>query len=284
MEINKEQLKNWGGTHTEFSFSNPYCCTSQICNRSFFDLPLFQYWCDLLKVPKRYHRKFWEWAYIAQALHERGMLSVGKKGICFGCGEEPLVDGFASFGCEIMATDLKAGADNTWVQTGQNAAGDIRKLYKGITPEADFLKRVTYRDVNMNDIPVDLTGYDFCWSSCALEHLGSLKHGLDFIHNSLKVVKPGGILVHTTEYNLDSPEETLETKDLSVYRRKDIKGVVKELEAEGHHVSPLDLYQGDTVEDGYAGVPPYTSIVHLRLMLMQFRCTSIGLIVQKAEG
>lgn len=211
------------------------------------------------------------------------MLARGRKGIGFGCGEEPLVDGFASFGCEIRATDLKAGEDNTWVQTGQNAAGDIKKLHKGISAWTQFSQNVTYQDVDMNEIPENLTGYDFCWSSCALEHLGSLKHGLDFIRNSLNVVRPGGILVHTTEYNLDSPEETLESTDLSIYRKKDIEGLVQELEAEGHTLSPIDFRQGDGVEDGFADVPPYTSNVHLRLMLSKFRCTSIGLIVRKAE-
>ena len=283
MSTNKEQLKTWGGTHQNLIFHEPYVCTSQICNSSFFDLPLFQYWCDRLKAPKVYHRKAWEWVYIAPAPQERGMLAEGRKGIGFGCGEEPLVDGFASFGCKIRATDLKAGEDNAWVKTGQNAAGDIKKLHKGISSLNQFLKNVTYQDVNMNEIPDDLRGYDFCWSSCALEHLGSLKHGLDFIRNSLKVVRPGGVMVHTTEYNLDEQEETLECTNLSIYRKQDIEGVIQELEMEGHTVSPLDLHQGDSIEDGFADIPPYTSNVHLRLMLSKFRCTSIGLIVRKAE-
>jgi len=30
-------------------------------------------------------------------------------------------------------------------------------------------------------LPADLTGFDFCWSICALEHLGTIAQGLDFI-------------------------------------------------------------------------------------------------------
>ena len=252
-----------------------------ICNASFFDMPLYQYWCDKLKIPRNYHRKVWEFVYIAQALYERGCLSPGKKGIGFGCGEEPLVDAFASFGCQVLATDLQADENNPWVKTEQNAAGNVEKLFKSISSRENFSRRVTFRYIDMKEIPDDLYDYDFCWSSCALEHLGSLQHGLDFVHNSLKVVKPGGVLVHTTEFNLDSDDETLETPDLSLYRRSDIEKLIARLEQEGHEVSPLDLYQGKCIEDGFADVPPYTSCVHLRLMISKYRCTSIGLIIKK---
>ena len=50
------------------------------------------------------------------------------------------------------------------------------------------------------------------WSSCSLEHLGSISHGIEFILNSLKCLKQHGVAVHTTEFNLSSNEETLNEK------------------------------------------------------------------------
>jgi len=48
----------------------------------------------------------WEWLFIAEALSERNMLVRGRRGLGFGVGREPLVALFASFGPEIVATDL----------------------------------------------------------------------------------------------------------------------------------------------------------------------------------
>ena len=46
-----------------------------------------------------------------------------------------------------------------------------------LCPPARFDQLVTFRPVDMTAIPDDLAGFDFCWSSCALEHLGSLAAG-----------------------------------------------------------------------------------------------------------
>ena len=68
-----------------------------------------------------------------------------------------------------------------------------------------------FRAVDMNDIPPDLRGFDFTWSSCALEHLGTLRAGADFVVEQMTCLRPGGVAVHTTEY-------------LAVLRRTDRRG------------------------------------------------------------
>ena len=94
-------------------------------------------------------------------------------------------------------------------------------------------KRVSYRNVDMNNIPDDIVGYDFCWSTCAFEHLGSLYHGIEFVKNSLKTLKPGGIAVHTTEFNLYSDDWTYETEGCSMYRKCDIEYLIDSIESSG---------------------------------------------------
>lgn len=257
----KAPIVYWENSHELIDFDKPYSCTSQICNQSFYDAPFFHYWAkrlmpalvDHLRDTQQfseleysqsalYHRKLWELVYICQALYERGMLKEGKRGVVFGVGEECLPDLFASLGCEILATDLNADADEaqSWIQSGQNAAGNLDKLnkYRFCEPD-DFRKKVTYRDVNMNEIPDDITDYDFCWSTCAFEHLGSLNHGIEFVKNSLKTLKPGGIAIHTTEYNIYSNQATFESKGISLYRRKDIEYLVSELQRGGRRYLPL---------------------------------------------
>lgn len=294
----------WSDTHEPLHFDKPYACTSQLCNQNFFDAPFFQFWAEkfmpnlrdhfaatkqfserVKEEPVVYHRKLWEWVYISQALYERGCLTEGKRGVVFGVGEECTPDLYASFGCEILATDL--GADESaaqgWMEHGQNVGGNLDKLnqYHFCSPP-EFKKKVSWCDVDMNHIPADIQGYDFCWSSCALEHLGNLENGLEFIKNSLRTVRKGGIAVHTTEYNLSSNEDTFESEGLSVYRRCDIERVVGELRAAGHYVYPLDWHLGDGVLDRFVDLPPYSQKdMHLRLRLSEYPCTSIGLIIVK---
>lgn len=75
----------------------------------------------------------------------------------------------------------------------------------------------------MNAINANLQDYDFCWSSCALEHLGDLRRGFDFIINSVeKTLKVGGIACHTTEFNLSPNDTTVASGPTVLYRRKDL--------------------------------------------------------------
>jgi SAM-dependent methyltransferase len=134
----------------------------------------------------------------------------------------------------------------------------------------------------MNDIPADLAGrFDACWSTCSLEHLGSLQHGLDFIENSLSVLRPGGIAVHTTEFNLVSNNKTLDAPGLCVYRRRDMEALAARLIAQGHQVLPLNFHPGEEELDEVIDVPPY-ALPHLKLELQDMTCTSIGFAVRRA--
>ena len=257
-----------------------------ICNQEFLEAPFSQYWMQKIgEWPITYWRKIWEYVYICQGLYERGMLTEGKKGVAFGIGEEPLPDLFASFGCHILATDLNANESfaKAWIASNENAGGNLEKLrQKKICDKETFYSHVSYRDVNMNDIRKDIKEYDFCWSTCALEHLGSLKNGLEFIKNSIKSLKSGDIAIHTTEYNLYSNDNTLESSGLSVYRRKDIENLIKDLQEQGHYVYPMDWHLGTNVVDHFIDLPPYQrEIMHLRLLLQNYPCTSIGIIIKK---
>lgn len=283
-------IVSWDIAHNvaeEFVFDKPYSTTSMICTQEFMDMPFCRFWSGKMfngKFPT-YNRKWWEFCYISQALYERGCLSKGKKGVGFGVGEERLVDLYASFGCEILATDLSAedSAAAGWMDSNQNAGGNLEKLRKGnICTKEEFYNRVTYRDVDMNDIPEDIEEYDFCWSACALEHIGSMKKGMEFVINSMKTLKPGGVAVHTTEYNLYSNDKTIDVPGLCIFRKKDMLYLAEELERLGYRVEPFDWNIGHTVYDGFVDLPPYCyKDLHLRFLLEKYPTTSVGIIVYK---
>ena len=140
--------------------------------------------------------------------------------------------------------------------------------------------------------------YDFVWSVCALEHLGNLERGLEFVERSLSVLKPGGVAVHTTEFNADSNEKTLGTGGTVLYRKKDLQALFERLEAQKHKVvGPPDFSSGRGFLDRYVDVPPYDwewdsyakgkstnlSEPQVRVGVGDYAATCFGIIVVKAS-
>jgi len=269
----------------EPSFSGEQMLVSQLCTQSQFGTPIFARWRDELLLKPNFHCKHWEWVYIAQALAERGLLGAGRKGLGFGVGQEPLPSLFAKHGVEVLATDLDFAAATQlgWVQGNQHLSSIEILNQRGIAPKADFERLVKVRNVDMNEIPADLAGFDFAWSTCALGHLGNLQKGLAFIEASLRTLKPGGIAVHTTEFNLSSDQETLENANTSVYRKRDIEALVKRLTAQGHEIRVNYNFGGGEL-DRHIDRPPYSADKHLKIRLGAYVITSLGLIIRKNPG
>lgn len=267
------------------NYSNIIVCTTMICNQNFFGLPLYQYWMEKLNHKPVFHRKTWEWVYTSQTLYENAMLHEGKYGICFGCGKEPLISLFASMGCKILATDLGISNEKAqeWLKSNQHIEC-MNDLYNpNICDERKFYMNVKYRNVDMTNIPDDLGEFDFMWSLCALEHLGGYDNSFQFVINSLKYLKVGGIAVHTTEYNLSSNEET--TKDIynCIFRKKDIDDLISRIELLGYYVFPFDTQIGNLDADNFVDISPYKHNPHLRLNQDGYVTTSCGIIIKRIK-
>jgi hypothetical protein len=145
------------------------------------------YWIAELKSAHIFHRKLWEFTYVLQAIFENGLLHPGARGLGFGCGGEPLPSYFASRCVDVTVTDLDPSDSGArgWIDTNQHAASLDTVFQSHLVSRERFDRHVRLRYVNMNSIPEDLRDYDFCWSICALEHIGSIQKGLDL--TSLKI-------------------------------------------------------------------------------------------------
>lgn len=255
---------------------------SQGCTAAQMVEPIYAQWCERIGETPRFHRKQWEFCYIAQVLHQAGMLQAGRSGVAFGVGEEPLVSLFASFGAHVLATDLEpdGAADKGWVATNQHAQGKTALNARGLCPPDLFDTHVDFRFADMNSIPDDIGLFDFAWSACAFEHLGSIAAGRAFIMNAARLLKPGGVGVHTTEFNCSSNTRTLDKTSTVLFRRRDFEGMARDLMAEGFEVT-LNFDLGDQPLDRHIDMAPYAVDNHLKLQLAKWVTTSFGLVVRR---
>ncbi len=257
-----------------------------VCRQNSFEQPYFSYWTARLGESLRYHRKLWEFVFICQALWERGAIRPGARGLGFGVGLEPLPAYFASEGCEILATDLSPDSADAagWAQSAQHALSKEALRRPAVCPDDLFDRNVSLRACDMNAIPADLKDFDFCWSACALEHLGSIEKGLDFIANSIDCLKPGGWAIHTTEFNLSSNLDTVDNLGTVLFRRSDLEAFAARMIAAGHQAAVFDFEPGADPIDVYVDTPPYRADPHLTTALLGYATTSIGIIVQRGPA
>jgi len=252
--------------------------------------PWLWHWCQRLDTAVIYHRKVWEFAYVLQVLWENGMLQPGKRGIGFGCGEEPIPSFLASLGVSVTITDQDSDTAKKqgWAQTGQFTETLDSAFREDLVDRSAFDKLATLRYVDMNAIDDDLSGYDFCWSICAYEHLGSISKGQDFVVNAMKVLKPGGIAVHTTEFNFASNGPTIDGGPTVLFRKKDFEEIGAAIYENGDVPSDMTFDVGDGPIDNFVDVPPYDytdenwevkdpRVNHLKLSLSGYPTTCYGL-------
>ncbi len=230
------------------------------------------------------NRKFWEWCAIAQVLDERGKLRVGSQGLGFAVGTEPLSAFFASRGCGVLATDLAAEESSPgWIERNEHASSLNNLFFPQLIDADEFGQKVSFRPADMRNLAGLPGGHDFIWSSCALEHLGTLEAGMEFVVESAKLLREGGVAVHTTEFNVRSRWRTVVEGPNVIYRRSDLKKLSRTLSREGFKLAPLEFDTGSHQYDREYDRPPYMQPGkrHVKLEIDGFVATSFMLIVER---
>lgn len=213
-------------------------------------------------------RKIWEWTYTIKVLYDHGFLSGNSSGLGFGCGTEPLASCFANFVDALLITDAPPHVieGKGWSDTNQHTASLEQAKHEWLAPKERMDKVMHFEFADMNDIPSEYFNlFDFVWSSCALEHLGSKRQGLEFIAQSALCLRPGGIAVHTTEYDL-SGQSTIDNWETVLFNEKDFNVTLADMlniinqDGTGRHfeLCPFDLRRGRAFIDGYVDIPPYS--------------------------
>ena len=262
----------------------PFMQFSTCCAADFLH-PRFAEISGMLAIPPVFHRKYWEWVFIIHAAINHG-LGPGVRALGFGVGTEPLSSAFAKLGATVVGTDApqEIGIGQGWAQDTISFADTAERLFDGnIVSRALFDRNVSFAVCDMNAIGDQFKDFDFCWSSCCLEHLGSLQHGLDFIINSVeKTLKIGGVACHTTELNLSSNSDTVEEGPTVLYRKRDLDDLVSLLRQRGHRVDDITIAPMTDYIDVYVDTPPFAP-PHLKLALAGYTATSVGMTITRGR-
>ena len=261
---------------------------SVVCRFEHFKTDWYGRWYDALRLAPRpedppYHRKMWEYCAVAQTLSERGKLQPGMRALGFAVGVEPLPSLFALHGVDVLATDIvpTSTMGKVWGRVNQHPRSADDLYRDAIVDRSTFDARVRFEFADMNGRwPFEEGSFDFVWSCCAFEHLGNLERGMRFVQRSSKLLKKGGIGVHTTEYNCSSNDATVTRGKGVIYRRRDIEELDRRLRVEKRCLAKMDFDPGDHEYDRNYDTLPYHPLdtpgqQHVKLYFDGFVATSM---------
>ena len=232
-------------------------------------------------VPRlRHNRKIWEWCFILEALNSAGLMAPGRRALGFGVGRERIPALLASRGVAVVATDQPSATAGDWATKDQHSAALDELRCDEVVPTERFERLVSFRALDMNDVPADLVDFDMMWSSCAFEHLGSPEAGTTFALESLKCLKPGGIAVHTTEVRVDGGPD-LDLGGTVLYSVDSMRDLVRDVRMSGHRVTANFHIPQEHPADRHVDTSPYTfDPAHLKLRIGDATTSSFGLIIR----
>jgi SAM-dependent methyltransferase len=258
------------------------------------DHPRYMRWATLIENwdgdpgGRQYNRKVWEWAFILQSIEDTGLLGEGRTAVGFGVGNEPMPAVLAAHGIEVLATDQGWESGSEWATTNELMGADLSGLSRPhIVDDACLAELVRLREVDMNAVPADIGQFDIVWSSCVIEHLGTPQRGMDFVLESCKLLRPGGVAVHTTELELTPQSETRDYGHCAVYRIGDLEDLARRIPEVGGEATFNFAVSMDRFEDRWISVihtghgRDLVDGPHLKLAIGDSVSTSFGILIRK---
>lgn len=174
---------------------------SKICDAAdWFDTEFHSIIVNELKESPRFHRKQWEFVMIFLALKKLGFLNENMTGLSLGGGNERVLYSIAKHVNKLIVTDLY-DEDTTWDCAKTKDPDEYIKASKPF--DVDDSKIKAFR-MDMRYLDFEENTFDFCYSSCAIEHIGDFEDFVRHLDEVYRVLKEDGIYVFTTELIIGS--------------------------------------------------------------------------------
>lgn len=154
---------------------------------------------ELREVP-RFHRKQWESAMIMLALRRQGKMHPGSYGLSMGGGKELVMYAVARQVGQLVVTDLY-DTHTTWDCARTGDPDEYVKQHKPFPVDDARLKAF---QMDMRDLRFDAQSFDFCYSTCAVEHIGEEADFVRHFNEVARVLKDDGVYIFTTEVSYEN--------------------------------------------------------------------------------
>lgn len=156
-----------------------------------------------------FRRKQWECATIFLNLLNYGMLEGDKVGAAFGAGREKLLFRISPLTAKFYATDVYS-MYTVWRTANIEKFKGPDEFVKAASPPNTDTENMEVHDMDMRDLSFFAdNSLDFCYSSCAFEHIGDREDFISHLKEVSRVLKPNGIYSMTTEFLFNTQTKPL---------------------------------------------------------------------------
>jgi len=199
--------------------------TSKICDAAdWFDPEVKAVIANELQESARLHRKQWEFAMIFLTLKKLGFLQSDKTGLSLGGGNERVLYSIARHINKLIVTDLYE-ENTSWDCARTTDPNEFIRSSKPFPVDDEKIQalRMDMRYLDFND-----NLFDFCYSSCAIEHIGEDKDFIQHFNEINRVLKEDGIYVLTTE--LQFGKQTIRDQNNYIFTKDHIADLISNSE------------------------------------------------------
>ena len=224
-------------------------------------------------------------------LKKLGLLKSDKTGLSLGGGNERVLYSIAKHIDKLIVTDLYD--DKTSWDCARTT--DPTEFIIASKPFPIEDEKIHAMRMDMRYLDFDDNSFDFCYSSCAIEHIGEDKDFIQHFNEVNRVLKEGGIYVLTTE--LQFGEETIRDQNNYIFSREHISNLISESdldfvydvnvglsENEINHPFPSNIINTAFHGDNSINQKLLKYFPHLILLRGDVPFTSVLLVLKKSDA
>jgi SAM-dependent methyltransferase len=266
--------------------------TSKICDAAdWFDPEIKEVIENELRESARLHRKQWEFAIIFLTLQKLGLLQSDKTGLSLGGGNERVLYSISKHIKKLFVTDLYD--DNTSWDCARTT--DPNEFIRSSKPFPIDDEKIEALRMDMRYLDFEDNSFDFCYSSCAIEHIGEDKDFLQHFNEVNRVLKDGGIYVLTTE--LQFGDQTIPDQNNFIFSKEHIAHLIDDSDLdfvfdvnaglsvnEVNYPFPSNISNTAFHGDNFIHQRLFNSLPHLILLRGNVPFTSVLLVLKKSES
>lgn len=249
-----------------------------VCDVSDWDDPAFQSLAGRIMTGDPLcefrHRKLWEFVRTVQALERADLWNAESLGLSVAAGHERLLFYASNIVSRIIATDVYGDGD--FVQ-GEAREGFLQnpQAYAPYPFNAESL-----RPVWMNALSLEFSDglFDFAFCLSSIEHFGGVENARRAIDEMARVVRPGGVVVVTTDCALNE-RTTNEVFSQAQIRELSAVSGLELMDPIDFSISPPSAAQLLDMRKDNLNVQP-----HINLRVFGSVFTSVSLAFRKLSG